>query len=184
LSSPTKAPLLAMKCSAGGQLQCCLRQRGEPRKNPGTPKRPASSAPSCVILSFCAVFGKPPALGSARVSHVGERVLAIASFVVRAFAGRSLIETKDCFSETPKPTRETRAFPRLKFDVGCSTFGVERWTFSGRRAGTGYTLYLSRFLCRCALIRLRRLCLAIFAFRLFLSEPIQIFKVAGCDSTI
>ena len=42
---------------------------------------------------------------------------------------------------------------------------------------TIYTLYLSRFLWRCALIRLRRLCLAIFAFRLFLREPIQISRV-------
>jgi hypothetical protein len=39
-------------------------------------------------------------------------------------------------------------------------------------------------LCRFALMRLRRLCLAIFAFRLFLSDPIQIFKFANGDSTI
>jgi hypothetical protein len=39
-----------------------------------------------------------------------------------------------------------------------------------------YNLYRNRFLCRCAFMRLRRLCLAIFAFLLFLSEPIQIFE--------
>ena len=33
-------------------------------------------------------------------------------------------------------------------------------------------------------MRLRRLCLAIFALRLFLREPIQIFKFASADSTI
>ena len=43
-----------------------------------------------------------------------------------------------------------------------------------------YNLYRSRFLCRCAFMRLRRLCLAIFAFLRFLSEPIQIFS--NCDS--
>ena len=36
----------------------------------------------------------------------------------------------------------------------------------------------------CAFMRLRRLCLAIFALRLFLSEPIQCFKFASADSTI
>jgi hypothetical protein len=30
---------------------------------------------------------------------------------------------------------------------------------------------------------LRRLCLAIFAFRLFFREPIQIFRFASADST-
>ena len=43
-----------------------------------------------------------------------------------------------------------------------------------------YNLYRSRFLWRCAFMRLRRLCLAIFAFLRFLSEPIQIFS--NCDS--
>ena len=41
-----------------------------------------------------------------------------------------------------------------------------------------YNLYRSRFLCLCAFIRLRRLCLAIFAFLRFLSEPIQILVTA------
>ncbi len=41
-----------------------------------------------------------------------------------------------------------------------------------------YNLYRSRFLCRCAFMRLRRLCLAIFAFLRFLSEPIQILVTA------
>src|SRR5207253_5813891 len=36
-----------------------------------------------------------------------------------------------------------------------------------------YALYRSRFLCRFAFMRLRRLCFAIFAFRLFLREPIR-----------
>src|ERR1700674_631770 len=40
-------------------------------------------------------------LGSARVSRVGEGVPAGADFL------------KACFGETPKPTRETRALPRV-----------------------------------------------------------------------
>src|SRR5437899_13036636 len=47
-----------------------------------------------------------------------------------------------------------------------------------------YALYRRRFLCRFAFMRLRRLCLAIFALRFFLSEPIQIFRFASPDSTI
>src|SRR5947199_8991976 len=47
-----------------------------------------------------------------------------------------------------------------------------------------YALYRRRFLCRFAFMRLRRLCLAIFALRFFLSEPIQIFRFASSDSTI
>jgi hypothetical protein len=76
-------------------------------------------------------------------------------------------------------------------EIRLSGFGVERllaiyrrWTFSGAGQVTAYALYRSRFLCRCALMRLRRLCLAIFAFRLFFSDPIQIFKFANGDSTI
>ena len=42
-----------------------------------------------------------------------------------------------------------------------------------------YNLYRSRFLCRCAFMRLRRLCLAIFAFLRFLSAPIQVFSNCG-----
>ena len=41
----------------------------------------------------------PPVLGSARGPRAGDRVLAIADF------------PKDCFGETPKPARETRALP-------------------------------------------------------------------------
>ena len=40
-------------------------------------------------------------LGSARVSRAGRWRLAIANFL------------KDCFGETPKPTRETRTLPRF-----------------------------------------------------------------------
>src|SRR5437660_10231540 len=39
--------------------------------------------------------------GSARVSRVGDGVLAVADFL------------KACFGETPKPTRETRVLPRV-----------------------------------------------------------------------
>jgi hypothetical protein len=42
--------------------------------------------------------------GSARVSRAGDRVLAIADFA-----------EKDCFGETPKPTRGTRALPGANF---------------------------------------------------------------------
>jgi NADH-quinone oxidoreductase subunit K len=41
-------------------------------------------------------------LGSARVSRAGDGVLAIANF------------PKDCFGETPKPTRETGALPKRR----------------------------------------------------------------------
>ena len=50
-------------------------------------------------------------LGSARVSRAGERVLAIAHFPSPQDRGR--IPQKACFGVTPKPTRETRALPRL-----------------------------------------------------------------------
>ena len=61
---------------------------------------------------------------------------------------------------------------------------VERSTFL-KGVDSCYALYRSRFLCRFAFMRLRRLCLAIFALRLFLREPIQIFfKFASSDSTI
>src|ERR1051326_6535670 len=54
--------------------------------------------------------------------------------------------------------------------TGAVSYGVTR------ERAPGYALYRSRFLWRCALMRLRRLCFAIFAFRLFLSEPIQISR--------
>jgi hypothetical protein len=40
-------------------------------------------------------------VGSARVSRVGDGVLAVANFL------------KACFGGTPKPTRETRALPKI-----------------------------------------------------------------------
>src|SRR5437867_6494522 len=75
------------------------------------------------------------------------------------------------FWRDAKANRRHACTPQI--EIRRSTLGVERWTFSGHRTVTDYTLYRSRFLCRCARIRLRRLCLAIFAFRLFLREPIQ-----------
>jgi hypothetical protein len=51
-------------------------------------------------------------LGSARVSRVGDCVLAIADFPSGFFAfGADEIETKVRFGVTPKPARETRALP-------------------------------------------------------------------------
>src|SRR5881397_3821539 len=118
------------------------------------------------------MFGKPTASGQRSPRRPGERALAIANFRCALFtAPEKHHSNKDCFGVTPKPTRDTRALPRLKFDVRRWALSVERWTFSGRRTVTDYTLYRSLFLCRCARIRLRRLCLAIFAFRLFLREP-------------
>ena len=50
------------------------------------------------------------ALGSARVSRVGERVLAIANFPSQFVTSRSSdVQKKDRFGATPKPARETRA---------------------------------------------------------------------------
>jgi uncharacterized protein YutD len=52
-------------------------------------------------------------LASARVSRVGDYVLAIANFSCGFFApSTGDIQRKDCFGETPKPSRETRALPR------------------------------------------------------------------------
>ena len=64
-------------------------------------RRGKRSSPLQVSFDFAtSLFG----LGSARVSRVGDRVLAIAS------RDRGLFY-KDCFGETPKPTRETHALP-------------------------------------------------------------------------
>jgi len=67
--------------------------------------------------------------GSARVSRVGERVLAIADFLCEllTFMGNAT-ERKDCFGATPlqrmrsngqafQPSRETRALP-FALDIG------------------------------------------------------------------
>src|SRR2546430_6748486 len=45
--------------------------------------------------------------GSARVSHVGDGVAPSRTFLLHAG------NRKDCFGETPKPTRETRALPGI-----------------------------------------------------------------------
>ena len=56
------------------------------------------SSPLQVCFDFAtSLFG----LGSARVSRVGDRGLFY----------------KDCFGETPKPTRETHALPGTKKDA-------------------------------------------------------------------
>ncbi|PYM00668.1 MAG: hypothetical protein DMF19_08735 [Verrucomicrobia bacterium] len=46
-------------------------------------------------------------MGSAPVSRAADCVLAIANFL------------KDCFGETPKPTRETRALPNPQKILVC-----------------------------------------------------------------
>ena len=51
-------------------------------------------------------------LGSARVSRAGERVLAVANFLTATQPVKILALEKACFGATPKPARETRAFPR------------------------------------------------------------------------
>ena len=63
----------------------------------------------------------------------------------------------------------------LSFWRGFGKLGV---SFRQQRQMAPYNLYRSRFLCRCAFMRLRRLCLAIFAFLRFLSEPIRILVTA------
>jgi len=61
--------------------------------------------------------------GSARVSRVGDCVLAIANFS-QALPSPSRIEPRDKvrFGATPKPTRETRALPRQ--NVRCFGFAL------------------------------------------------------------
>ena len=51
-------------------------------------------------------------------------------------------------------------------------------------SGGNYALYRNRFLWRFARMRLRRLCFEIFAFRLFLREPIYEFTSCGLDPTM
>ena len=57
-------------------------------------------------MTVCALTEGP---GSARVSRVGDSVLAIADFVARDL---QITVEKACCGETPQPTRETRALPR------------------------------------------------------------------------
>jgi len=59
-------------------------------------RRGERSSPLQVCFDFATSLFVPC---SARVSRVGDRVLAIADF------------SPDCFGETPKPTRETHALP-------------------------------------------------------------------------
>jgi serine protease Do len=52
--------------------------------------------------------------GSAPVSRVGERVLAIANFTLDSLLfAEGGSQRKDCFGATPKPARVTRALPRV-----------------------------------------------------------------------
>jgi hypothetical protein len=53
-------------------------------------------------------------LGSARVSRVGDGVLAIVDFrVVRLIPESATSRLEDRFGVTPKPARETRALPNM-----------------------------------------------------------------------
>src|SRR2546423_7338255 len=54
-----------------------------------------------LVRSYAGIIASFTVLGSARVSRVGDRVLAIVDF------------SKDCFGETPKRPRETRALLRV-----------------------------------------------------------------------
>jgi hypothetical protein len=51
--------------------------------------------------------------GSARVSRVGDDVSSSRTFPVASNNSAIVVVTKDCFGETPKPTRETRALPGI-----------------------------------------------------------------------
>ena len=128
-------------------------------------------------------------LRGAHASRVfGERVLAIANFRCALFTVQEKRHLKQrLFWRNAKTSTRDACAPqnRIARWAACHAvalceggFGVGRWMFSASlRLAMHYTLYRSRFLWRCALIRLRRLCLAIFAFRLFLREPIQISRL-------
>jgi hypothetical protein len=117
------------------------------------------------ILSFATVFRKPTS--------------ATATAWQASFLDGALFDADDT------PASAVTARDQLKkSSTRRSAFDVERWMFSGRPTIAGYALYRRRFLCRCAFMRLRRLCLAIFDFRLFLREPIQISRFPNGDSTI
>ena len=66
-----------------------------------------------------------PALGSARVSRAGERVLAFADFLSKACFFTRTALTKDCFGATPKPARETCAPQNCNALNDCMSFTVK-----------------------------------------------------------
>src|SRR5437763_15253590 len=57
--------------------------------------------------------------------------------------------------------------------AGCASHGCGRQSRYSFSTNSCYALYRSCFLFRFAFMLLRRLCFAIFAFRLFLREPIR-----------
>jgi hypothetical protein len=68
-------------------------------------------------------------LGSARVSRVGERVLAIANFPCESSSpSANEIQGKACFDETPKPMHHLQDYLRQ--------WTIMQRTGSQRRAGT------------------------------------------------
>ena len=82
------------------------------------------------------MFGKPTASGQRSPRRPGERALAIANFRCALFTAQEKhYSNKDCFGVTPKPTGDTRALPRLKFDV-------RRWALDVLRLPDRYSLHL------------------------------------------
>ena len=61
-------------------------------------------------FSPCQLMTHSTDLGSAHVSRAGDGVTPSRTFFFRCLIGGIAFE-KDCFGETPKPTRETRALP-------------------------------------------------------------------------
>src|SRR4029077_5045736 len=93
-----------------------------------------SSAPCCQY--FCA----PPVPGSARVSRVGDGVLAIADFLFPLeIRIRWRNSRKVRFGATPKPARETRALPIIRASYGLGG-GVGRGLGVARDLGVGVGL--------------------------------------------
>jgi hypothetical protein len=122
---------------------------GETPTLPGRSQACAAQQEAAVYKSpvFLSADWRPPLLEARSadpfwVAHA-SRVLAKPSRV------RELSE--DCFGETPKPTRETRALPRQKplaFDIRHSTFDIRNSEFGIRNSSGGIAQLVERQLCK------------------------------------
>jgi len=66
---------------------------------------------NAVTRATAAGSEEPRLPGSARVPRAGNGVLAIANFLSCLIVSTISVLSKDCFGETPKPARATRALP-------------------------------------------------------------------------
>jgi hypothetical protein len=87
-----------------------VRPTPTPRPRPTPPPRPwLVNVNDLGTRDLAREFPVGGVLGSARVARVGDCVPAIADFPLTSCPRYVGVSEKDCFGETPKPTRETRA---------------------------------------------------------------------------